>query len=161
MSLRDWRYHRWLALPARLYLGGVFLWACWHKILDPHAFALDVATYQIMPLFLINLFALVLPWVELVAALMLILGVRVRAASLLVAGMMAIFLCALSIALARGLQLSCGCFASQGAAEDPISWKTLVRDGAWLALALYVLLFDAAPMGLERLRKTPAATPVS
>jgi len=161
MSLRDWRGHGWIALPVRLYLGVIFVWACWHKILDPYSFALDVATYQMMPLSLINLFALILPWIELVAAVLLILGLRVRAASLLIAGMMAMFLCALSIALARGLQMSCGCFASQGAAEDPISWKTLLRDGAWLLLALYVFFFDARPLGLARLRKSRAVAPVA
>ena len=155
----SWRGHRFVALVARLYLGGIFLWACWHKIADPYAFALDVATYQIMPLSLINFFALILPWIELAAAAMLVLGVR--AASLLVAGMMAMFLCALSIALSRGLQLSCGCFASQGATEDPISWKTLVRDGAWLLLALYVLVFDANPIGLGSLRRARPAAPDS
>jgi uncharacterized membrane protein YphA (DoxX/SURF4 family) len=149
--LREWKVHAWIALVARAYLGVIFVWACWHKIVEPQSFALDVATYQIVPLQVINFFALVLPWIELGAGLLLILGVRVRAAALLVSGMMAMFLVALTVALARGLQLSCGCFASQGAAEDPISWRTLLRDGAWLALALYVLAFDERPLGLELL----------
>lgn len=147
----DWKGHAFLALPIRIYLAAIFLLACVHKIADPHAFAIDVATYQILPLGLVNLVALVLPWVELVAALMLLLGVRVRAGALLVAAMMAVFLAALTIALSKGLQMSCGCFASQGAAEDPISYKTVLRDLAWLALAAYVLVFDARPLGLERL----------
>jgi len=148
-----WKGHAPLALAARVYLAAIFLIACWHKILDPHAFAIDVATYQILPLWAVNPVALVLPWVELAAGLMLLLGLRVRAGALLVAGMMAVFLAALSIALAQGLQMSCGCFASQGAAEDPISWKTLVRDLSWLALAGYVVVFDARPLGIERLRR--------
>ncbi len=147
----NWSGHSFLALPARLYLAVIFLMACWHKILEPAAFALDVATYEILPLSLVNLMALVLPWVELFAGLMLLLGIRVRAGALLVAGMMVVFIVAISIALARGQQMSCGCFASQGAAEDPISWRTVVRDLAWLALALYVLVFDHRPLGLARL----------
>jgi uncharacterized membrane protein YphA (DoxX/SURF4 family) len=81
---------------------------------------------------------------------MLLLGVRVRAGALLVAGMMVVFIVAISIALGRGQEMSCGCFASQGAAEDPISWKTVVRDLSWLLLALYVLVFDHRPLGLAR-----------
>jgi uncharacterized membrane protein YphA (DoxX/SURF4 family) len=147
----DWRGHSVLAMAARLYLGIIFLLACWHKILEPAAFALDIATYQILPLGLVNLQAIVLPWVELAAGLLLLLGFRTRAAALLVAGMMVMFTVAISIAVAKGLDMSCGCFASQGAAEDPISWRTIARDGSWLLLAVYVVIFDRRPLGLDRL----------
>ncbi len=147
----DWRGHTVFALAARGYLAVVFLLACWHKILDPGAFAVDIATYQILPLALVNPMAIVLPWTELCAGLMLLVGFRTRAAALLVAGMMAMFIVAISIALANGLDMSCGCFASQGAAEDPISWRTIVRDGTWLLLALYVLFLDRRPFGVDRL----------
>jgi putative oxidoreductase len=145
---RSWGGHAWIALPARLYLGYVFLWACWHKILDPAAFALDVATYQLLPLPLINLLALVLPWVELLAGAMLVVGLRVRAAALLVVGMMAAFMVALGWALHQGLEMSCGCFAA-ASTEAPISGWTMLRDAAWISLALYVLLFDRAPLGVD------------
>ena len=154
---RAWPGHSILALAARLYLASVFLLACVHKIADPRAFAVDVATYQILPLWAVNAVALWLPWVELAAALSLALGLRVRAGAWLVSLMMAVFLLAIGSALARGLDLSCGCFASQGAAEDPISWKTLARDGAWLLLALYVLFADARPLGLDRWLRAPAS----
>ena len=147
----DWRGHAVLALAARLYLGAIFLLACWHKLVEPGAFAIDIATYQILPLATINPMAIVLPWVELAAGIMLIVGFRTRAAALLVAGMMGVFLAAISIALAKGLNMSCGCFASQGAAEDPISWRTIVRDSGWLLLALYVLFLDRRALGLDRL----------
>jgi uncharacterized membrane protein YphA (DoxX/SURF4 family) len=150
-----WPGHSILALAARLYLASVFLLACVHKIADPRAFAVDVATYQILPLWAVNAVALWLPWVELAAALSLALGLRVRAGAWLVSLMMAVFLLAIGSALARGLDLSCGCFASQGAAEDPISWKTLARDGAWLLLALYVLFADTRPLGLDRWLRAP------
>ncbi len=147
----EWKGHAFLALVARVYLAVVFLMACYHKLLDPAAFALDIATYQIMPLATVNLMAIVLPWVELVAGLMLLVGFRVRAGALLVAGMMTVFTLAVAIALSRGLEMSCGCFASQGAAEDPISWRTILRDLSWLFLALYVLFLDRNPMGLDRM----------
>jgi uncharacterized membrane protein YphA (DoxX/SURF4 family) len=149
--LLDWRGHAILALAARLYLAAIFLFACWHKILEPAAFALDIATYQILPLGLVNPLAIVLPWVELAAGLMLLLGFRTRAAALLVAGMMVMFTVAIAIAVAKGLDMSCGCFASQGSAEAPISWRTILRDLSWLLLAAYVFIFDHRPLGLDRL----------
>jgi uncharacterized membrane protein YphA (DoxX/SURF4 family) len=139
----------WLALPARWYLGGLFVLASWHKIAVPHDFAIDVATYGILPLALVNPVAIVLPWVELVAGLMLLLGARVRAAALLVAAMVAMFLAALVMALARGLDMSCGCFASQGAESDPISWLTVARDLAWLALSVLVFCCDRGLLGVD------------
>jgi uncharacterized membrane protein YphA (DoxX/SURF4 family) len=151
MNWRGWRGHGFVALAVRLYLGSLFLLACWHKILEPHSFAVDIATYQMLPLALVNPLAIVLPWVELVTGVLLVLGLRTRAASLLAAAMLAMFTVAISVAVARGLDLSCGCFASQGVAEDPISWRTIVRDGIWLLLACYVLYFDHRPLGLDRL----------
>ena len=143
----------WLAVPARWYLGALFVGACLHKIADPGSFALDVATYDILPLALVNLTAIVLPWVELAAGGLLLLGWRVRAGALLVAAMMALFVAALAVALARGLDMSCGCFASQGAAEDPISLLTVARDLGWLALAAFVLAYDRGLVGLDGLRE--------
>ena len=150
--LRSWAGHAWLALPIRLYLAWVFLYACYHKIADPLAFATDVATYQLLPLWAINVQAIVLPWTELLVGLLLVLGLRVRPAALLVVGMMVMFLVALAWALAHDLHLACGCFVSTALEQDPISWRTIVRDLAWLAMGVYVLVFDARPLGLERLR---------
>jgi putative oxidoreductase len=140
----------WLAVPARWYLGAIFVGAAWHKIAIPQAFAVDVATYGILPLALVNLVAITLPWIEAVAGLMLLAGLRIKPAALLVTGMMLVFIGALGIALARGLDMSCGCFASQGAGEDPISWLTVVRDMGWLALAVLVLGWDRGHLGLDR-----------
>lgn len=146
-----WRGHAWLALAARLYLGVVFLMACVHKIAHPDVFALDIAAYDFLPTALVNAFALTLPWVELAVGLMLVVGFRVRAAALLVAVMMLAFIIALASALARNLDLSCGCFAPGVGEADPISGWTLVRDTTWLVLALYVLAFDRARLGLDAL----------
>ena len=148
----NWSGHSWLALPARLYLGWVFVFACLHKIAHPGMFALDIATYDILPLSVINLLAVTLPWVELFAGAMLIVGFRVRGASLAVLGMMVMFIVAILMALAKGLDMSCGCFASQAAVEDdPISYMTILRDSGWLFLSGYVAIFDRNAIGIDRL----------
>jgi putative oxidoreductase len=139
-----------LALLSRLYLGGLFLYACVHKILHPDAFAMDVATYQLLPLWSVNGFALTVPFIELVVGLLLVLGVRVRAAALVTSLLLVSFMVALGFALNKGLNLSCGCFASEGAKHDPISGFTLLRDTGWLVLGLFILFFDDRPLGLER-----------
>jgi uncharacterized membrane protein YphA (DoxX/SURF4 family) len=150
--LLNWAGHAWLALPMRWYLGYVFLLACQHKIAHPGSFAVDVATYGVLPLSLVNLMAIGLPWVELAAGILLVVGLRSRAAASMVFGMMVMFIVALAIALAQGLDMACGCFASQGAQdEDPISAMTVLRDTGWLMLSLYVALFDDDPIGIDRI----------
>jgi hypothetical protein len=69
--------------------------------------------------------------------------------------MMIIFTAALSIALYRGLDMACGCFASSEA-EEAISYKTLMRDLGWLALCTYILVFDNKPFGIDALMKKKA-----
>lgn len=140
----------WLSVPLRWYLGILFVGASLHKIADPRAFAVDVATYDILPLALVNVVAVVLPVVELVVGVLLLVGLRVRASALLVAGMMTVFLAALVVALIRGLDMSCGCFASQGAQDDPISRLTVLRDLGWLAVSAWLIAFDRGLAGLDR-----------
>lgn len=156
-AMGHWRGHSWLAVPLRIYLGGLFILAAVDKIAKPAAFALDVATYDILPLELVNLIAITLPWIEIVAGVLLVAGARVRPAALVVAALMTVFLVALVIALARGLDMSCGCFASQGAEADPISWRTVLRDLVWLTMAAYVAMYDRAVLGLARLTRQGVA----
>jgi putative oxidoreductase len=148
-----WKGHSYIGLTARVYLALVFLFACVHKIISPEDFAVDIATYQILPTVLVNPMAIMLPFIEAAAGALLLIGLYTRGAALLICGMMAVFTAAVSIALADGLDMSCGCFASKGAAEDPISWKTIVRDTSWLALSIYVLVFDDGRLGLDGLLK--------
>jgi uncharacterized membrane protein YphA (DoxX/SURF4 family) len=143
------RFAPWLAVPVRWYLGVLFVGACLHKIAEPASFALDIATYDILPLAAVNLVAIGLPWIELIAGALLVAGWRIRGATVVIAGMMLVFLVALWIALARGLDMSCGCFASQGTEDDPISRMTVVRDLGWLGLCIFVLAFDRGLVGLD------------
>lgn len=149
-----WKGHGCITLAARLYLGWVFIFASLHKIAQPGAFAMDVATYNILPLALVNVMAICLPWIEIVAGLLLVVGVKSRAAAWLVVGMMIMFMGALLIALYNGLDMSCGCFASSTIdAGDEISYKTVLRDSTWLFLGLYVLVFDHQPLGITAAMK--------
>ena len=163
MSVRGLLTHPRLALLCRALLGGVFLWAGVTKALDPAAFGLEIARYRILPHEAINVVALTLPWLELVAAVALLLGLYARAAALLCGAMMVVFIAALGSALSRGLDISCGCFGAQpGAAR--ISGLTLARDLLWLAWAAQVALFDRGVAGLDGVlerRRVRQASPLA
>ncbi|MBN2497782.1 MAG: DoxX family membrane protein [Deltaproteobacteria bacterium] len=137
-----------VSLLCRVYLGYVFIWAALYKIAEPHQFALSIATYDILPLELVNAMAMILPWIEIATGLTLIAGFWTRASALAICGMMIMFIVALSIALSNDLHMSCGCFASVEA-EDEINALTLLRDFAWTAAGVFVLIADDGRWGTD------------
>jgi uncharacterized membrane protein YphA (DoxX/SURF4 family) len=125
----------WRALVyhgCRLLLGGLFLYAGAVKAADVPAFAATVAGYQLLPYVLNYLVAATLPFVEMLAGLLLILERRVRGASLLLALLTVVFIGALVSVWLRGLEVDCGCFGGGGA--TPL-WLALLRDLGILVLA--------------------------
>jgi uncharacterized membrane protein YphA (DoxX/SURF4 family) len=136
IGLRNWLTHPLTGLVARFVLGGVFIYASLDKIRHPELFAEAVYNYQLSPEVAVNLVALWLPWLELLSGGLLVLGVWVRASSLILSGLLIIFLASLGINLARGLDIHCGCFTTQG--SDPMTILTLFRDSFFLILALFL-----------------------
>ncbi len=127
--------NRWVILAFRIVLGIVFLYASLEKIRDPGSFSGNIQNYQMLPYGITNLFSILLPWVELYVGACLILGVFVDGAALLSTGMMVMFIIALGQALARGLDIECGCFSQEGSL---VGLNTLLRDLIWLAMAVFV-----------------------
>ncbi len=133
------RLHAWLALAFRVYIGGLFIYASIYKINYPAEFAETIASYQVVPYFLVNITAVVLPWIELITGTLLLAGIRPRAATAILGGLLVLFTLAIAWVLFQGVPIGCGCFHT---IEDPISWKTLVRDLAWLAMTAYIFAYD-------------------
>ncbi len=120
---------------ARLVMAFVFIYASLDKIAHPGPFAQAVFNYQILPDRLINLTALILPWLELILGVCLLLNRWMSGASFLAGALMAVFMGAMAFNLARGLDISCGCFSTDPG-EGPISLPTLLRDMLFLVLSL-------------------------
>lgn len=135
-----------LSLLARLILGVVFIYASLYKIAEPSDFALSIATYDIMPLWSINLLAITLPWIELGCGILIILGLYTRANAIAIGGMLLVFIIAISVALTRGTDFSCGCFASAEAGAE-IAWGTLWRDVAMLGAVGLILFVEGRQRG--------------
>ncbi|MDW8343359.1 MAG: MauE/DoxX family redox-associated membrane protein [Verrucomicrobiae bacterium] len=120
----------------RLVLGGLFVLAAVIKIMDPAAFAVDIQNYRFLPRAMVHPVAILLPWVELGAGVLLVLGVWRRAAALVIAVLCVAFLVAISQALARGLDVHCGCFGTLAAGR--IGWRNLVLDLVLLGMAVWL-----------------------
>ena len=136
---------RWLAVVLRIALGIIFIISAWPKLSDPPAFAQMVSNYRLIPEVLISPAALVLPWLEMLAGLALITGWGRRGAAVWIAFLLIVFMGALSINLARGVAVDCGCFsvtASRKSHEEMISAmkSDLVRDSVMLLMALFTLV---------------------
>jgi len=158
--------HRILSHPLliallRVALGAVFIIASLDKIQNPEAFATTVANYRILPYTAINGVAVVLPWLEIVTGTFLVLGVWVRANTMIMWGLLLVFSIAISQALVRGLDISCGCFTTNPVAEKMSLW-TLIWDLIWLCWGIVLWVFDRGSYSLLNLwekRKGKALRP--
>jgi rhodanese-related sulfurtransferase/uncharacterized membrane protein YphA (DoxX/SURF4 family) len=135
---RDWAH--FIFLFSRLFLGGIFVYASYEKILRPASFAEVVYNYQILPDTLVNLASIFLPWLELLVGLCLILGVWLSGAILIGNLLLIAFLSTLVFNIARGLDIDCGCFTvAVGTSSGGHMVWYLLRDGFFLIAAGFLL----------------------
>lgn len=119
-------------LAARLIVAGVFLYAAFPKIIDPAAFAGDIANYRV-PHWMWNASAAVVPILELFGALLLLHPRRWRAGALILGALTLVFLVLIYSVIARDIDIACGCFG-QGEEASRVGWDLFVRDLGLLAL---------------------------
>ena len=141
-NMKNVLQNSWVELAARWILGLTFIYASYHKILAPADFAKIVYGYDLFPNEIINLIAIVLPFIELIAGLTLILGLYPRSAALIINGMLLMFIIVLGINLIRGHEFDCGCFSAKEAGYFSSAGSTLVRDIIYLLLGLQIFLFS-------------------
>ena len=117
---------RWTKLTGRIVLAVLFAYAGSVKLINPDVFLADIDSYRMIPYPIAWLVAFGLPPFEIVCGLALLIPqLRNEGAGLLLL-LMFIFMGALSVAWARGLNIACGCFgASTSGANYP--WLML-RD---------------------------------
>ena len=107
--------------------GAFFVYASFDKMANPDAFLKIIHNYRILPVQLENPLAILLPWMELITGLMLITGKWEKASLLLYNISMVIFVIALSQALIRGLDISCGCFSVNPSSTSEV-WLRIILD---------------------------------
>ena len=128
---------RRLLVVLRLALAVVFLYAAYTKLRQPWLlFAMSIDAYQLLPEWAALALGRTLPWAELLLGLLLATGFGLRysaaGASLMLGGFLVVMLRTYAI----GLKIDCACFGL----GEPISTRTLLRDGVLLALSVAVTL---------------------
>lgn len=124
----------------RIGLGLLFIAAALPKLRDPAGFANAVGHYHLLPETAERILALVLPALELLVGACLLLGVLDAGASLLVLVLMIVFTAAVGSAVARGLDISCGCFDTEDGARVGVT--KVVENLALTAAAFWVWVRD-------------------
>ena len=130
-------WHSYLTLIFRCILGAIFIYASWDKLLSPADFARVVYNYRLLPEIFINIFTIILPWIELICGSLIIIGFLKKGSILIINLLLIAFFLAMAINLYRGIEIGCGCF-SIGNINDKISIFDLIRDLLMIGMGFYV-----------------------
>lgn len=131
----------------RIVLATVFAAAGVMKGLDPSAFAFALARLRLLPAAAIGPAAILIPWMELVAAAALLLPSWRRAGLALAGSQLVAYTVVLAVAFGRGTASGCACFGE--------SEGVLARVD--VALARNVLLLAATAFLLFRPSRGPGS----
>ena len=129
----DPRGRAWIDAAVCGFVALLWLAAGTLKLVDPAAFARDIDTYRLVPSFTAAGLAVYLPWLEITIATGLCLPRLREASRLLSVVLLAIFSAALLSALARNLDVRCGCFGIENGRSAAALWGALARDVAMIA----------------------------
>lgn len=133
--------NKYVTIAARIILGAVFMYASFDKMAHPEAFANIIDNYHLLPYQLVNGLAIFLPWLELITGLLLITGTWVRASLMIYTALLVVFIIALSQALLRGLDISCGCFSVNPSSTSEV-WLRIIEDIILLAVSILMLKYS-------------------
>lgn len=154
--------HPYLTLVSRLGLGGVFIFAGAAKLGQLHEFVTLVGAYEVLPAsWMVQAYGYVLPPLEVALGIFLVLGILLRISSALFILVVASFVIAKGIILARGWEMTCGCF---GTVAVMLSSQTLALAFVLLALAVQILLHRGEFLALGpwlKARRQLSAPPAS
>lgn len=150
-SLRNWR--DWVGLVARLVPGLVFLYAGITKIVNIPLFTQSIRAYQLLPeLWMSDVLAYILPVVEIVAALLLIVGLLTRGAAAVTLLMLISFIIGIAWVWSQGISIDCGCFGSGGVVEavDTEYPRKVAENVGMSALCAWLLVRPRSLFSLDR-----------
>ncbi len=150
---------KYLTITARLLIGAIFVYASIYKVLDPAAFAVAIRNYMILPISWSNVVAVTLPWIELGAGALLIVGIFTRPAALLTTGMLVVFLGVIIYAYSIGLDIDCGCFSSAVSSQGRITFFDIIRDSILVIISLFTVLADRGDFSILSIGRLNRETP--
>ncbi len=143
------------AVGCRFALLTVFGLAGVAKLRSRPEFEQAVMNFQLVPDSVSRRIARLLPWVEIGAATLLGVGIAITPVAAAVALLLCGFTVAISINLARGRKIECGCFGAGASGE--VTAASLARN---LLLILMTVMVAAVPVTSAAAWRGPGPPPV-
>ncbi|MGD8768943.1 MAG: MauE/DoxX family redox-associated membrane protein [Desulfobacterales bacterium] len=140
--------NKYLPLFSRIILGGIFIYAAAGKILYPAEFSEAITNYQLVPVMFTNLVAIVLPWVELVAGLLLLNGFKTQSGNIIIFLLICVFSFGAVFAVVRGLDINCGCFTES---SRRVGLIFLAEEAALFLMSTCIFFFDKGFLSIDNL----------
>lgn len=144
--------NKYLLLVFRIFLAFIFIYAAILKIAEPGDFSQAIANYKLLPDISINFLAIILPWIEISTGILLLFGVAVKENSLIISGMLIIFIIAIGISLARGLDIDCGCFGTADGNE--IGVIKLLQNIGLLVVGIILIIYNSTFLSTNKIEQT-------
>lgn len=155
-------------LALRATLGGIFLFAAYQK-LGPDSvpdlkttaaavktpvqdFAESIKAFKVVPDHMIPILTYAVPWTEAICGVLLIIGLRTRAASFILTAALGSFIWAIYRVVQRGEHVECGCFGKINfpcKAQITDGTCQIVRNSVLALMAVTLLLFGAGTLSFD------------
>ncbi|MGB3676371.1 MAG: MauE/DoxX family redox-associated membrane protein [Candidatus Nanopelagicales bacterium] len=148
----------WIGLAFRLILAGVLGYAGLIKLFEDEGAKRAILAYRVFPPDWAGFLGYALPIVEVLLALLLLVGLFTRWAALVTALLMLGFVVGIASVWARGFSIDCGCFGGGGdVTADDVDTRYLteiIRDSLFVLMAVFLVAWPRTRLGLEPPRKT-------
>lgn len=140
-------WHPYLQPLLRIVLGFIFLQSGYAKLQHLPEFYEAARNYHVLPPAVSHFYAVMVPWLEIMAGIYLFFGLFTRFAALISSGLLVSFIIAIAVVLSRGEAINCGCFV--GGKESPVDMALLIRDVLLLAASSYLLFTKPCPYSMD------------
>ena len=136
-SKRQWRMQT-LSAALRMIIGGIFFLSGLLKLINQAEFAEALKAYSFLPAIVVEITALVIPYVELIVGLCFALAIQTRLTGGALAGLLLVFTLAGAMASINGQGADCGCFPLRGVKTE-IGLGFFIRNLFLMLSCIWVL----------------------
>lgn len=141
--------NEYFILVSRIIVGTMFLVVGIGKLTNPAgAFANEILNYKLVSEIIANFMAVTIPWIEVITGILLILGIRIKANSLIIGSLLIMFTSGVALAMAQGLSIDCGCYSNIKA--EPVGWRKIGENSLLIILSANIFFSNVTKFSLEQ-----------